>query len=188
MIPPELWTSREPLQNGWYRFVRRFISGNDVVVDYGSGTGVGAEILRAACDNVIEVDSDERLWKHGAKSPDILYAIEPDWIICIDMIEHVTAREQEELVSLFKKRARLGTFISTPNRDEWPGNMNPYHIRELSPEDLEALIDAPFEKYSAMVSEDEKEVMDGWITGARHLAAMIRASDLKERSAPPSPA
>ncbi len=60
-----------------------------------------------------------------------------DWLICIDVIEHVP-----DDVAFFQhllKVARVGIFLTTPNFNTY-GKDNNAHLREYTPEQLEELL------------------------------------------------
>jgi glycosyltransferase involved in cell wall biosynthesis/2-polyprenyl-3-methyl-5-hydroxy-6-metoxy-1,4-benzoquinol methylase len=131
------------------------------VLDFGCGTGYGAAMLAAAAASVLGADIEEGAlqWARtthrarnitferrsdlGAGLPSASFEV----ITCFEMIEHVTAPVQEELVSNF---ARLLTpagllFISTPNPvvSKLYGE-NPYHYREMNEQEFGSLLRAHF--------------------------------------------
>jgi glycosyltransferase involved in cell wall biosynthesis/2-polyprenyl-3-methyl-5-hydroxy-6-metoxy-1,4-benzoquinol methylase len=131
------------------------------VLDFGCGTGYGAAMLATAAESVLGVDIDEGAlqWARGTHAaPRITFERQSDLgaglpsasfdvITCFEMIEHVTAEVQEELVSnLARLLTRAGIlFISTPNPvvTKLYGE-NPYHYREMTEHEFGSLLRARF--------------------------------------------
>ncbi len=131
------------------------------VLDFGCGTGYGANRLALAADSVLAVDLDERALAYAsshhqrgnlqfARNADLgvsLAAAQFDLITCFEVIEHIPAAEQASLVAQF---ARLLTpdgilLISTPNPAVTAlyGD-NPYHLHEMQRDEFRALLTASF--------------------------------------------
>jgi glycosyltransferase involved in cell wall biosynthesis/2-polyprenyl-3-methyl-5-hydroxy-6-metoxy-1,4-benzoquinol methylase len=131
------------------------------VLDFGCGTGYGSAMLATAAESVVGVDIDEGAlqWARGThQAPNITFeqrsdlgaGLPPgsfDVITCFEMIEHVTAEVQQQLVTnLARVLTSAGLLlISTPNPavSRLYGE-NPYHYRELDEEEFGALLRAHF--------------------------------------------
>lgn len=129
---------RGPGQLPWYKFAQQFVTGRSVL-DAGCGLGHGMTILRQVAKEVRGQDLDPRL-----EGPDVfvgdLDAVASksfDVVVSIDVVEHV--EHPEAFVMQLARIARHGIFLTTPNwtasRCQWP-----YHRREYTPRQFEALI------------------------------------------------
>lgn len=121
----------------WYEFAAKIIQSKRVL-DAGCGLGYGLDVLRRSNKEVWGQDLDIRLERAGV----IVASLESipnksfDAVTCIDVIEHV--EDDRAFVADLCRIARENVFVTTPNwtitRCEWP-----YHIREYTPRELEAL-------------------------------------------------
>jgi SAM-dependent methyltransferase len=129
---------RGPGQLGWYSFARRFVQGKHVL-DAGCGLGHGLRILQSEAAVGHGQDLDPRL-----EGPDIqigpLEDIDDksyDVVVSIDVVEHI--EDDTAFLNQLARIAREGIFLTTPNwtagRCTWP-----YHIREYTPRQFEALL------------------------------------------------
>jgi 2-polyprenyl-3-methyl-5-hydroxy-6-metoxy-1,4-benzoquinol methylase len=134
---------RGPGQLAWYEYALRFVKGK-TVLDVGCGLGKGLIILGRTASSVTGQDLDPRLAldnvmiKPLAEIPDKSY----DIVTSIDVVEHV--EDDRDYAYQICRIAREAIFVTTPNwtitRCAWP-----YHIREYTPRQLEALFE-PFGK------------------------------------------
>lgn len=123
-------------QAHWYRHVSERARGK-TVLDAGAGTGYGLAILRsvgieASGFDVAKIspevpESDLSNYADGSF----------DWVLAIDVIEHV--EDDRGFLAELLRVARESVFLSTPN---WNVSraVNPYHAREYTPSELQALI------------------------------------------------
>jgi SAM-dependent methyltransferase len=134
----DVTAGRGPGQLPWYRFALRFVAGR-TVLDVGTGLGLGLPILRERASAVDGQDLDERLAERGIRitTIDAIPANSYDVVTAIDVIEHI--QDDRWFVAALGRIARTGVFVTTPNwtvsRGVWP-----YHIREYTPAQLEALL------------------------------------------------
>ena len=129
------------------------------VLDLASGEGYGSKLLAASASSVVGVDIDEQTVRHAAArygsatlqfiTGSITAVTIPedhsfDVIVCFEAIEHI--REHERLLGEVKRLLkRDGLFIvSTPNKGEYEEG-NPYHVKELSPDEFRQLLGRHFQ-------------------------------------------
>jgi SAM-dependent methyltransferase len=133
-----------------YTWASQFADGRRVL-DAACGTGYGTAILAAAGGSeVVGVDLDEQVIDaaratappatrfEGADLRDLPFGEDEfDLVVCFEAIEHVPDPETvlDQLYRVLRPDGLL--LVSTPNRDVYtPGN--PFHLRELTPHELEA--------------------------------------------------
>lgn len=134
-----------------------------VVVDMACGTGYGSNLLSINAKKVFGFDIDtETIEKCKMKynRPNIFFSTSTvskinlkdksvDVFISCETIEHVVAEEQKKFISEIKRILKKnGTVIvTTPNKERTDmfDVKNPYHLRELYPNDLIDLIKKEFE-------------------------------------------
>ena len=139
-----------------YAWATQFASGQRVL-DAACGMAYGTAMLAAAgASPVIGVDLDESVIAKVSESapPGTSFDVadlrklpfgddEFDLVTCFEAIEHVTEPEVvlDELARVLRPDGLL--LVSTPNRDVYtPGN--PFHLRELTPNELEAELEKRF--------------------------------------------
>lgn len=131
------------------------------VLDFGCGTGYGARKLATTARRVVAVDIDEPALAyaratHTAENLEFLRNADLgaslaagrfDLITCFEVIEHISAAQQAELVSNFAKLLKPDGLLlmSTPN----PAvtalyGQNPYHLHEMRLDEFRALAAGAF--------------------------------------------
>jgi ubiquinone/menaquinone biosynthesis C-methylase UbiE len=132
------------------------------VLDAGCGTGYGCALLaeHGGARHCLGVDiseeavaearaahgSDERLeFEVGDVTALALPDASVDVVTCFETIEHVTGEAQRLLLGECARVLRPGgaLLLSSPNRDQYPPG-NPHHLRELTAEELRALLSELF--------------------------------------------
>jgi cyclopropane fatty-acyl-phospholipid synthase-like methyltransferase len=135
-----------------YRIASQFLRPGDGVLDAGCGTGYGASILQAACENIKYTGVDSSI-----VSADIPYAeryyieadfdasdvkdfveLEFDVFVGLEIIEHLTYKGVKTFAEI-ARRARRRIIISTPIV---ASPNNPYHIQQFSKKDISKIIAA----------------------------------------------
>jgi SAM-dependent methyltransferase len=133
------------------------------VLDLGSGEGFGAAILADLATEVVGLDIDETAVEHSRlnyQRPGLTFergsvtdlsVLEPDTfdaVVAFEVIEHVAEHEQV-LAEIRRVLREDGVLImSTPDRQvysELSGYRNPFHVRELSLQELVSLIGTQFQ-------------------------------------------
>lgn len=148
-----------------YETLGRIYQGK-TIVDCGSGTGIGANILSHTALSVWAIDLEPELVDFGSQlfsSPKLKFdqydLLNPpsrphaafDVVICSEVIEHIPSEKWDTALNNLKRFFKEGTvgFISTPNRnapeinDEYPNN--PAHTKELSAGELYELLTKHFQ-------------------------------------------
>jgi len=143
-----------------YAFAQPFCAGKDVL-DAGCGVGYGTSFLAESASHVTGVDIDPESIAYAEQryaAPNVAFLVGDlralgldaasfDAVVSFEVIEHL--REQEAFVDELARvlRPEGVLVLSTPNApatNEAPDN--PFHLRELSRDDFEALLRARFEE------------------------------------------
>lgn len=145
-----------------YALVADLVAGRRVL-DLACGEGYGAALLAATAAEVVGVDIDEPTVAHARAvygsdrlrfevasmtDPATLAGEAPfDVVVCFEAIEHVA--EHDALMRLVRDRlAPDGVFVcSTPDVEVYTndhGNDNPFHVRELTGDELRTLLSGSF--------------------------------------------
>jgi SAM-dependent methyltransferase len=139
-----------------YAWAAQFAAGRRVL-DAACGMAYGTAMLAAAgASEAVGVDQDEDVIAtvRAAAPPRTRFEVadlrklpqaddEFDLVVCFEAIEHVPEPDLvlDELARVLKPEGLL--IVSTPNRDVYtPGN--PFHLRELTPNELEAELSKRF--------------------------------------------
>jgi len=128
-----------------------------VVLEAGCGEGYGADLLAGVANRVIGADYDEPATRHiHSRYPDVdvlrtnlvtlpIRSAAVDVVASFQVIEHLW--DQRGFLAECRRVLRPGghLLITTPNRLTFsPGQdtpLNPYHTRELAPNELAQLLD-----------------------------------------------
>ncbi len=145
-----------------YALAARFTAGARVL-DLACGEGFGPALLGAGAAEVLGVDLDPRTVAHAAAhyqrdnlhftvgsmiDPELLAGTEPfDVITCFEALEHV--EEQDILIAVVRRLLKPGGLFLTSTPDvtvysHQHGNDNPFHVRELTEPQFQALLGAAF--------------------------------------------
>ena len=172
-----------------YELVLPYVK-DKTVLDIGCGYGYGSAILAAVAKTVTAIDlNNEAISTAKARycdvanlqfiQGDILKFLESaslsgDAVVLYEVIEHIEAHDQL-LQQIWQTTAEGGRlFLSTPNRLKTPFyRKNPYHIRELSPEEIRKLVETWFE-----IDEVKGQISGLWAFFPQSLVAPL-ASKLK---------
>jgi SAM-dependent methyltransferase len=150
-----------PAENYWYRrhlaayrWAARHL-GPGHVVDAGVGEGFGSAML-ARRSPVTGIELDPTAAVHAAsRYPSISVAradlcrlpvrdASLDAIVCLQVVEHLHCAEGfvDACSRALRSEGRL--VVSTPNRDTFPGGLNPFHVHEYVASELEGLLRTRF--------------------------------------------
>jgi SAM-dependent methyltransferase len=141
-----------------YAYAARLVNGKRTL-DLACGEGYGSKLLATSASSVVGVDIDEKTIRHAkSKYGDSTLQFVTgsitavpisedhsfDVIVCFEAIEHVD--EHEKLLCEVKRLLkRDGLFIvSTPNKGEYEEG-NPFHVKELSPDEFQQLLGRHFQ-------------------------------------------
>lgn len=141
-----------------YEFARKRAGGKRVL-DVGSGEGYGAAYLAEKAAGVVGLDRHAGAIQQAQQkyrgsnirfvvgmmeeTPRELMEKKFDIVCCMQTIEHVG--DQDLFLEQLKAVAKPGgeVIVTTPNKGRFP-EFNPYHIRELTPGELQKLMQAHF--------------------------------------------
>ena len=149
-----------------YLFASRLVGGRDVL-DLASGEGFGAALLAGAARSVVGIDIDERTVEHSRLNYAVdnlqfevgdardLSQFEPGSfgaVVAFELIEHMAEHDQL-LGAIDRVLAADGVLIiSSPSKQAYTDErdfQNPYHVRELTLEELLALLKERYTNVSA---------------------------------------
>ena len=137
-----------------YHTAKDYVKGN--LLELGCGTGRGLEILLEASDKYTAIDKNDALIaQHSKEYPDATFISEMmppfskipsssmDWVVTFHVIEHIKDHKKfaEEIHRVLKPGGKA--LISTPNKNLRLAR-NPWHVREYTPTELEALLKPKF--------------------------------------------
>ena len=155
-----------------YRLAASRVEG--VVVDAGCGEGYGSAILARRARRVIGLDIDGPTLAHArARYPAVGFVRAElsrlpvgtvDGVVCLQVLEHL-----EDADGFLRECSRVlrpggALVLSTPNRLTFPAGINPFHIHEFDPRELETLLGRRF-----------SDVRLGGVTHGRRLRWLERA-------------
>ena len=144
-----------------YRFAKEYVKGKRVL-DMACGEGYGSFILSEDAESVVGVDISPACVRHASAKyggaglrfvEGSITDVPPegrgayDVIVCFEALEHIEAHDElmDEVTRLLKPE---GVFIvSTPDKGTYsdrPGYHNPFHVRELYPDEFRDLLSKRF--------------------------------------------
>ena len=167
---------------GRYKFARKYMHKNDIVLDCACGVGYGSFIIARETDlsSIIAVDKDKHAIKFAKKhysndkikyrESDIFSLDIPDnnfdSIVSFETVEHV---DGPALLQLFHKKLKVGglLIISSPNQNTMLFNKKqfPFHLRHYTPLEFGMLLTSQgFEIIKKATQYDirKEEVLDDW--------------------------
>jgi 2-polyprenyl-3-methyl-5-hydroxy-6-metoxy-1,4-benzoquinol methylase len=119
----------------WYKLAGKYTKGY-TVIDIGAGTGYGIKILKElGAKEVDGIDPAPGRCVRKGRGEDVENHY--DWVVCIDVIEHVI--DDIAFLKHLLEIARVGVFLTTPNYNVY-GASNWHHYREYTPEELRILL------------------------------------------------
>lgn len=149
-----------------YHHAAEIISGD--VLEIGTGTGYGVEILAPKCTRFITVDKfldptvplAENVERHQMVVPPITFESGSfDFVVCFQVIEHI--KDDMHFVREVARVLRPGGkfIVSTPNA---PMSLtrNPWHVREYTAEALQNLLSISFSTITAAGVVGNQKIME----------------------------
>jgi len=150
-----------------YALAARFVAGKRVL-DAACGEGYGAAVLAAAAESVTGVDLSQDAVDHARARYGAIDGLSfqqgdctrlPfedgafDVIVSFETLEHLQA--QDEMLAGFRRLLAPGGYLllSSPDKAVYTdqmGNENPWHVRELYRDELEALVSRHFPAWRLM--------------------------------------
>ena len=138
-----------------YQFVSQFVKGKQIL-DVGCGVGYGTALLGRNASRAVGIDLSDatiyeafRLYPEGEflqmDAENMTFPAEAfDAIISTENFEHLPnqAKHARELARVIRKNGFC--FIATPNPELFVGEVNPFHTKENTYEELMALLSACF--------------------------------------------
>jgi O-antigen biosynthesis protein len=191
-----------------YLWAQRLVEGRRVL-DLGSGEGFGSALLADAARTVTGIDIDERTVEHSRlnyAAPNLDFRVASatdlgdfpddafDAVVAFEVIEHV-AEQVAALDEVARVLAPGGLLVvSTPERRAYSdatGQVNPFHERELTQEELAALLAARFGSRALFAQRTATgsriESMDSAAAPGHLPVRLERAGDEWRPGAPPAP-
>jgi O-antigen biosynthesis protein len=193
-----------------YLWARRLVGGARVL-DLGSGEGFGAALLAGAAESVLGIDIDGQTVEHSrlnysrsnlefreASATDLGELADDSFgaVVTFEVIEHLGEAEQETLLAEAARVLAPGGLLitSTPERrsySEATGQKNPFHLHELTEEELTGLLGRHFAFHTLFAQRTATgsriESLPPASNG-RHLAVRIeRAGEGWREAAPAAP-
>ena len=134
-----------------YQFASQFVAGKHLL-DVGCGVGYGTALLGRTASRVVGIDlSDDAIYEAFRLYPTAEFlrmdaenmtfgADSFDMIVSTENFEHLPnqAKHVQELSRVLRKDGMC--FIATPNPELFVGEVNPYHTKENTYEELKALL------------------------------------------------
>ena len=138
-----------------YRFAEQFATGKDVL-DVGCGTGYGTALLSRQARSAVGVDRSRSALRWARKRyPNVRYRVMDvhqldfpndsfDFILSSENFEHLAhqAAHVAELARILRPSGLC--LIGSPNPEMFVGNYNPYHVKENTYVELQALFSPHF--------------------------------------------
>ena len=172
-----------------YHHAAEIISGD--VLEIGTGTGYGIDILAPKCKKFITVDKfvqpsvteADNIERHQMTVPPIGFESGSfDFVVCFQVIEHI--KDDMQFVREVARVLRPGGkfIVSTPNA---PMSLtrNPWHVREYNADELRNLLECNFSKVEAYGVVGNEKVMEYYEKNRKSVRKITRFDflDLQHR-------
>lgn len=160
---PEKTVSDDPTK--FFRHMQRYmlamihataLEKRDVYVDYGCGSGYGTELISVYFDRSIGLDICPEAVEYAKRTHNrggttlftnsvAFEGFKPDFITCIEVLEHLGKTQAEHLIAQFGKILDPdGSLVITTPCPDPDGKPNPHHLHEYGPDDLYSLLSKHF--------------------------------------------
>ena len=172
-----------------YRRAAEMIGGD--VLEIGTGTGYGAEVLAPKADRFITVDKDaptqlslpENIEFHMMEVPPLGFESNSfDYVVSFQVIEHI-----EDDMSFVREVSRVlrpgGKFIVTTPNAPMSLTRNPWHVREYNADELFNLLSCNFAEVEMMGVAGNEKVMTYYRKNRKSVRRIMRFDvlDLQHR-------
>ena len=157
------------------------------VLEIGTGSGYGIEMIASESEEFITVDkfetSLETVRRKGRKNVEFMQMNVPpldnipdnyfDFVVTFQVIEHIKEDSHfvEEIYRVLKNNGKL--IVTTPNK-RMSLTRNPWHIREYTVTELEELLFEPFQKVDTMGVYGNDLVMKYYEENKRSVESITR--------------
>ncbi len=152
-----------------YIFASQFVK-NKIVLDIACGSGYGSDLLlKEGAKKIFSVDISQEAIEYCRKkykNDKISFIVGDvkqipveddsiDVVVSFETVEHISFEEQKKFMQEIKRVLKSDGMLimSTPNTIVYPKN-NPYHIKELSPNEFKKLLSGYFKRVNMFFQDD----------------------------------
>ena len=168
-----------------YHYAAEIISGD--VLEIGTGTGYGVDILAPKCKRFITVDkfldpsvpTVENVEQRQMSVPPIEFDNNSfDYVVCFQVIEHIK-RDFDFVREVHRVLKPGGKFIVTTPNAPMSLTRNPWHVREYRPEELTNMLECHFSQVEPMGVFGNEKVMEYYEKNRRSVQRITRFDVLR---------